>query len=68
MADASPSPDEVASLARVAGLDLPAEYFQQLVSAYSHVRRMIDRLPLERPRGDEPAHAFDPTEFVPTKE
>jgi hypothetical protein len=68
MADTCPSSDDVALLARQAGLDLPPEYFQQLVSAYGHVRRMIDRLPLERPLGDEPAHIFDPTEFVPTKE
>ncbi len=67
MADA-PGSQEVALLARQAGLDLSPEYFQQLVSAYGHVRRMIDRLPLERPRGDEPAHAFDPTKFVPTEE
>ena len=60
MADASPSSDDVALLARHGALDLPPEYFQQLVSAYGHVRRMIDRLPLERPRGDEPAHTFGP--------
>jgi hypothetical protein len=65
MADASPTPEEVAFLARHAGLDLPAEYFQQLVSAYGHVRRMIDRLPLERSRDDEPAHTFDPRDFMP---
>lgn len=34
MADAFPTPEEVALLARHAGLDLPAEYLQQLVSAY----------------------------------
>jgi hypothetical protein len=68
MADDSPSSNDVALLARQADLDLPPEYLQQLVSAYGHVRRMIDRLPLERPRGDEPAHIFDPTEFVSTKE
>ncbi len=65
MANDSPTPEEIALLARHAGLELPAEYFQQLVSAYGHVRRMIDRLPLDRPRDDEPAHSFDPRAFVP---
>jgi hypothetical protein len=65
MADASLTPQEVALLARHAGLNLPQEYLQQLVSAYAHVRQMIDRLPLERSRDDEPAHAFDPRDFMP---
>jgi hypothetical protein len=29
------------------------------------VRQMIDRLPLERPRDNEPAHTFDPRAFMP---
>ena len=65
MADVSPTPEEVALLARHAGLELPAEHFQQLVSAYGHVRRMIDRLSVERGRDDEPAHTFDPRAFMP---
>jgi hypothetical protein len=65
MTNASPTPEEVALLARHAGLDLPPEYFQQLVSAYSHVRPVIGRLPLACSRGDEPAHAFDPRAFMP---
>ena len=60
----TPSADEVALLARQAGLDLPPAYFQELVDAYGNVRRMIDRIPAARPRGDEPAHVFEPTRFL----
>jgi hypothetical protein len=59
------TPDEIATLARQAGLDLPEAYFAQLVSAYGNVRRMIDALPTNRPRGDEPAHVFVATHFRP---
>lgn len=61
----SPTPEMVAVLAERAGLDLPDAYFQELVSAYSNIRRMIDDLPVNRPRGDEPAHIFVPTHFRP---
>jgi hypothetical protein len=64
MADA-PTPDEVAALAQQAGLDLPEAYLRELVMAYGHVRRMIDAIPSNRPRGDEPAHLFVPTKFLP---
>lgn len=62
---ATPTEDEIVLLARQAGLELPPEYFQELVSAYANVRRMIDRIPTGRPRGDEPAHVFVPTKFLP---
>ena len=42
---ATPTDEEIALLARQAGLDLPPEYLQELVDAYGHVRRMIDRIP-----------------------
>ena len=58
-----PSDDEIVLLARQAGLNLPAEYLPELIEAYGHVRRMIDRLPTGRPRGDEPAHTFVPGKF-----
>lgn len=60
-----PTPEEIAILAKRAGLDLPPAYFAQLVSAYGNVRRMIAQLPTNRPRGDEPAHVFAPTHFLP---
>jgi hypothetical protein len=53
-----PSDDEIVLLARQAGLNLPCEYLPELIEAYGHVRRMIDRIPTARPRGDEPAHVF----------
>jgi hypothetical protein len=59
-----PSHDDVIRLARQAGLDLPAEYLPDLIEAYGHVRRMIDRIPAGRARGDEPAHIFEPRKFT----
>jgi hypothetical protein len=61
----TPSEDEIVLLARQAGLDLPAEYLPELIEAYGHVRRMIDRIPSGRPRGDEPALVFVPGKFEP---
>jgi hypothetical protein len=60
--------DEVVLLARQAGLNLPGEYLPELLDAYANVRRMIDRIPAGRPRGDEPAHVFVPTKFMPVGE
>jgi hypothetical protein len=64
---ATPSDDEIVLLARQAGLDLPAEYLPELIEAYGHVRRMIDRLPVGRPRGDEPAHVFVASKYRPAR-
>ena len=64
----APTPEEIKVLAQRAGLDLPPEYFAQLVSAYGNVRRMIDQLPGNRPRGDEPAHVFVASHFLPKAE
>jgi hypothetical protein len=61
----TPTPEMVAMLAEQAGLALPDAYLQELVAAYTNVRRMIDDLPTNRPRGDEPAHVFVPTHFRP---
>jgi hypothetical protein len=60
-----PTPEMVALLAERAGLVLPDAYFQELLAAYTNVRRMIDDIPANRPRGDEPAHVFVPTHFRP---
>ena len=57
--------DDVLRVARLAGLDLPARYEAALLDAYAHVRRLVRQLPAPRARGDEPAHVFDPTKFVP---
>ena len=60
-----PTRDEVLALARLAGLDLPAAYEEELVGAYGHVRRLVAHLPRSRRREDEPAHTFDPLAFRP---
>jgi hypothetical protein len=63
-----PTPnDEVARLARRAGLDLPPEYLQELAEAYANVRCMVGRIPNRRPHGDEPAHVFVPARFLPVE-
>jgi hypothetical protein len=58
--------EDILSVARLAGLDLPAAYEDELVEAYGHVRRLVALLPQPRARGDEPAHVFDPTKFSST--
>lgn len=67
MTDA-PSDDEIVRLARQAGLVLPADYLPELIDAYGHVRRMIGRISMARPHGDEPAHVFVPSVFLPGTE
>lgn len=64
-----PTPDrtQILMLAAQAGLTLPAAYEDELIAAYANVRRMIDRLPTNRPRGDEPAHVFVPAKFLPAE-
>lgn len=60
--------DDIVRLARQAGLDLPVEFMAELVDAYSHVRRMAERVSAARPRGDEPAHVFVASAFQPGKD
>jgi len=62
------SDDDIARLARQAGLDLPAEFMPELIDAYGHVRQMTERLSAARPRGDEPAHVFVASAFKPVKD
>ena len=64
----TPSDDEIVHLAHQAGLVLPAEYVPELIEAYGHVRQMIGRISKTRPHGDEPAHVFVPSVFLPGKE
>jgi len=64
----TPSREQILLLAAQAGLELPAAYTDELVAAYADVRGMIDRIPGNRPRGDEPAHVFVPTKFLPVEE
>jgi hypothetical protein len=64
----TPSDDDIVQLARQAGLVLPAEFQPELIEAYGHVRRMTERVSKARPHGDEPAHVFVPSVFLPGKE
>jgi hydrogenase maturation factor len=57
--------EEIAALARNAGLDLPQDLFDELVEAYRHVEPMLMRLRRGRRHADEPAHVFDPRKFTP---
>lgn len=61
----APGRDEIVLLARHAGLDLPPAYLDELVDAYTNAHRIVARIPRARPRGDEPAHVFTPTKFLP---
>ena len=58
-------PQEIAMLAALANLDLPAELMQELADAYVYVRRMTDRLPRDWQYCDEPAHVFAGVKFAP---
>lgn len=58
-----PAPDDVAVLARQAGLALKPKHFEQLVDAYGYVHEMLQRLHRGRPRADEPGHIFAPSRF-----
>lgn len=59
--------DEIAALARNAGLDLPPDLFDELVEAYRNVEPMLMRLRRNRGYADEPAHVFDPRKLMPGK-
>jgi hypothetical protein len=64
----TPTDDDILRLARQAGLDLPAEFMPELIEAYGHVRQMVERVSLARPRGDEPAHVFVASAFQTGKD
>ena len=57
--------EEIAAMARVAGLDLAPEHFDELVEAYANIEPMLWRIRTGRARADEPAHTFDPRKFMP---
>ncbi|MPZ35165.1 MAG: hypothetical protein GEV13_30025 [Rhodospirillales bacterium] len=64
----TPTDDDIVRLARQAGLDLPDEFMAELIDAYGHVRQMTERLSAVRPHGDEPAHVFVASAFLPGKD
>ena len=57
--------EDIAAMARIAGLDLEPKYFDELVEAYEGIEPMLRRVRQGRDRADEPAHAFDPRKFMP---
>jgi hypothetical protein len=59
------SDDEIAVLARNAGLDLAPAYFAELADAYRHVAPILARVRRGRSYGDEPAQVFTPSRFGP---
>jgi hypothetical protein len=58
------TPEEIAVLARRAGLKLAKEHFEELVEAYGYVEQMLARLRRARSYADEPAHIFVPIKFI----
>ena len=64
MDDKPASRDEIAAMARAAGLNLAPEYFDELVEAYANLEPMLKRLRRGRDRADEPAHVFDPVSYT----
>jgi hypothetical protein len=57
--------EDIAAMARIAGLDLSPEHFEELVEAYANLEPMLVRLRRGRDKADEPAHVFDPRKFMP---
>ena len=51
--------EEIAALARQAGLDLPDTLMDELCASYPAFEAMVRRLPRARPKFDEPAHVAD---------
>lgn len=58
--------EDIAAIARVAGLDLSPALFDELVEAYRLIEPSLQRLRRSRDRGDEPAHIYDPRVFTAT--
>lgn len=57
--------EEIAVLAKIAGIELAPEYFDELVESYLKIEPVLLRVRRGRNRADEPAHAFDPRKFMP---
>lgn len=59
------SREEIAVLARFAGLELKKEHFDDLVESFRTIEPVLQRLPRRREAVDEPGHIFDPRRFMP---
>lgn len=58
--------EDIAVMAKVAGLDLSPALFDELVDAYRLIEPSLLRLRRSRDRRDEPAHIYDPRAFMAT--
>ncbi|HEV7328424.1 MAG TPA: hypothetical protein VGN91_25475 [Bosea sp. (in: a-proteobacteria)] len=56
--------EDIAVMAKVAGLDLSPGLFDELVDAYRLIEPSLQRLRRSRDRRDEPAHIYDPRAFM----
>jgi hypothetical protein len=65
MTNTPASREEIAVMARIAGLELSPALFEDLVAGYGSLEPMLWRLRRGRDRADEPAHVFDPRKFMP---
>ncbi len=61
----TPTREEILLMARIAGLDLPPVFHDELIEAHAKLQSILARLPRDRDRGDEPAHVFVPERFMP---
>jgi len=59
--------DDVLLMARIAGLDLPPAFHDELIEAHAKLQSILARMPRDRDRGDEPAHVFVPERFMPVE-
>lgn len=50
------SAEDIRRMAKLAGLDLPAQILDELCKSYPAFEAMVRRLPRRRDRFDEPAH------------
>ena len=55
------SPEEIRTMVRQAGLDLPEELMRQFIEAWPTYEAMVRRIPRSRSYAEEPAHIFRPT-------
>lgn len=65
MAKAPTSREEIRTVTRMAGLTLSDQQFDDLVAAYRIYEPILERLPRNLPFSAEPAHIFDPRNFMP---
>ena len=65
MAGETVSREDIRTIARMAGLTLSEQQFEDLVAGYQLYEPVLARLPRDVPFSAEPAHIFDPRSFMP---